>query len=83
VEQLAPGASAGDHADVPATHPEHTGENAHKLVVGAALDGWGGQTHAQPPVRHAEHFIASRSRRDPDGQAQTIARLGQRRGVTT
>jgi hypothetical protein len=83
VQQLAPGASAGDYAHVPATYAELTGEKTHELVIGAAPDRPGGQTYAQPPVRFAEHFAAPRSRRDPDRQAQAVARLGQRLGVTT
>jgi hypothetical protein len=83
VQELAPGARAGDERDVAPSQSEDLGDVLDELVVGAPFDGWSREADAKPPVGDLTDLAAARPRGDPDGEAQAPARCGERAAVTT
>jgi hypothetical protein len=83
VEELAPRVPAGDERDGAARHTERLGDELQQLIVGAALLGGSREADAQATVGDVADLVAARARRDPDGEAQAVARFCQRPAVTT
>ncbi len=75
--------AAGDERDGAARHVERVCHELQQLVVGAALVGGSRKTDAQPTVGDLADLAAARAWRDPDGETQAAACLGERPAVTT
>jgi hypothetical protein len=83
VQELAPGASAGDERDAAARESEDLGDVLDELVVGAPLDRGSREADAQTSVGDLTDLVAPGAGCDPDGETQAAARFGERPAVTT